>query len=86
MPGMTEQAYLTHLEEQWQLGTQLDSNLCKHAAGKGWLAALQWLRRKGAPWDTWTCSAAAGGEHMAVGSSAGVPLDNKIDFRLVCSL
>ena len=66
MPGMTEQAYLTLLEEQWQPGTRLDTGLCKCAAEKGWLAALQWLRCKGAPWDTWTCSAAADGQHTAV--------------------
>ena len=35
MPGMTEQADLTHLEEQWQPGSQLDSGLCEDAAGKG---------------------------------------------------
>ena len=64
--GMTEQAYLTQLEEQWQSGTQLDSDSCRYAAGKGWLAALQWLRQKGAPWDDCTCSAAARGEHTAV--------------------
>ena len=66
MPGMTEQAYLTRLEEQWRPGNQLDSNLCEHAAGKGWLAALQWLRQKGASWDNQTCSAAARGDHLVV--------------------
>ena len=63
---MTEQAHLTHLEEQWQSESQLDSNMCESAAGKGWLAVLQWDRRQGAPWDRHSCSAAACGEHMAV--------------------
>ena len=66
VPEMTEQAYLTHLEEQWQPGTQLNSGLCENAAGKGWLAVLRWLRQNGAPWDRWTCSAAANGDHLAV--------------------
>ena len=46
-------------------GARLDSGLCEHAAGKGWLAVLRWLMWKGAPWDCQTCSAAARGEHMA---------------------
>ena len=81
MPEMTEQAYLTQLEEQWQPGTQLDSSLCEYAAGRGWLAALQWLRQRGAAWDGRTCSAAACGEHMAVlqwARSQGCPWSTRI--------
>ena len=82
LPGMTEQAYLTQLEERWQPDTQLLTGLCEHVAGKGWLAALQWLRQKGAPWDNFTCSAAARGGHIAVlqwAHSQGCPWSSEVN-------
>ena len=63
---MTQQAYLTQLEQQWLPGLQLHCDLCRYTAGKGWLTALHGLRHKGAAWDKWICSAAAQGGHMAV--------------------
>ncbi len=54
--------------------------LCQKAAAGGHLAALQWLRAYGAPWNTDTCARAAGGGHLAAlqwSRAHGAPWDEQ---------
>ena len=46
--------------------TQYEGSLCKYAARHGFLFLLQWARKKGYPWDTWTGAEAAEHGHLEV--------------------
>ncbi|KAG5188223.1 hypothetical protein JKP88DRAFT_132353, partial [Tribonema minus] len=41
-------------------------NVCRFAAEGGQLEGLQWLRRTGSTWNSFTCSAAAEQGHLEV--------------------
>ena len=61
----------------------IDVETCKMAAGNGQLGALQWLRRKGCEWDSWTkvgiSPSSNGREQMVVtGIAVHVPLQLKV--------
>ncbi len=51
---------------QWLWPTLGKKNVCHRLAHDGHLAALQWVRARGAPWDHDTCTYAGKEGHLAV--------------------
>jgi hypothetical protein len=41
-------------------------NICEIAAKNGWLDLLQWVRKNGCDWNSWTCAFAAEEGHLEI--------------------